>query len=455
MRQGRRDFLKGLAFAGAGATVLSQAGGCASMPQARIKGMALMGARYAPLPTVKVGIIGLGMRGPGAVQRLSQIPGVEIVAVCDKHTDRAEKWKKWLVGKGKKEPKVYSGSEEAWKGLCDSADVNLVYITTPWKLHTPMALYAMKAGKHAVSEVPIAVTIDECWSLVETAEKTRRHCMMLENCCYGPSELFALRLCREGVLGTLVHGEGAYIHDLRSLKMDDNGYMDMWRLKFSEEHDGNPYPTHGLGPICQYMNINRGDKMDYLVSVNSDQFGLTEYARTTFGPDSAKARQLYRLGDMSTTVIKTNKGRTILVQHDTTSARPYSRLNLISGTKGVLSDYPLRVALAPNSHSWMNDEELAKLQEKYQHPLWKQVGDLAQKVGGHGGMDFIMDYRLCHCLQKGLPLDIDVYDSVLWSSLVELTERSTQNRGASVEVPDFTRGAWRTAEPLGIVTIDA
>lgn len=451
MDTSRRGFLKNAAWMGAGAALVGNMTGCASM--GGLGGTGKMGVAYAPLKTVKVGIIGLGMRGPGAVGRLSNIPGVEIVAVCDLIPERAEKQRAVLVKKGKKEPKVYTGSPDAWKKLCDSDEVNLVYITTPWKLHTPMALYAMRAGKHAVSEVPIAVTMDECWELVETSEKTQRHCMMLENCCYGENELFALMLCRKGVLGTLVHGEGAYLHDLRGLKMSDSGYQGMWRLRFSEEHNGNPYPTHGLGPICQYMNINRGDKMDYLVSVSSNQFGLTEYAQSTFGAQSEKARQLYRLGDMNTTVIKTYMGRTIMVQHDTTSARPYSRLNLISGTKGILSDYPLRVALAPKSHGWMSDQELNELKKKYRHPLWDTSGEMAKKVGGHGGMDFLMDLRLCYCLQNGLPLDIDVYDSALWSALVPLTEQSVNNRGQSVDVPDFTRGAWRTAKPLGIVTV--
>ena len=237
------------------------------------------------------------------------------------------------------------------------------------------------------------------------------------------------------------------------MEKGNGGYQGMWRLEFSKEHNGNPYPTHGLGPICQYMNINRGDKMDYLVSVSSDQFGLSEFARDHFGAEDERTRWEYKLGDQNTTIIRTNRGRTIMVQHNTTNERPYSRINTIQGTKGILSDYPLRVALAPNSHSWMKNEELAELMQKYCHPLWDKSGDTAKKVGGHGGMDFLMDLRLCHCLQNGLPLDIDVYDSVLWSSLVPLTEQSVLKRGQSVDVPDFTRGAWRTAKPLGIVGV--
>jgi hypothetical protein len=277
--------------------------------------------------------------------------------------------------------------------------------------------------------------------------------MMLENCCYGDNELFALMLCRDGVLGDLVHGEAAYIHDLRAALFTRDENKDGWRLRFGTEHTGNPYPTHGLGPICQYMNINRGDKFDYLTSVSTNEFGFIQFARGKYGPDSKQASLKYKLGDMNTTIIKTAKGRTILVQHDTTSPRPYSRINTISGTKGIVSDYPLRVALDPKAHEWMKDEELAALKAKYTHPLWQKSGDTAKRVGGHGGMDFLMDLRLCHCLQNGLPLDIDVYDSALWSCLVELSEKSVLKRGASLDVPDFTRGAWKTATPLDIISV--
>ena len=448
--KGRRDFLKSLAWVGAGATCAGNMVGFRSAGAGVLAGTGIPEMKYAPLKTVKVGIIGLGMRGPSAVQRLSMIPGVEIVALCDLIKNRAERQRNWLVGKKKKAPAVYGGTEEAWKALCDRDDINLVYITTPWKLHTPMCLYAMEHGKHAVSEVPIAVTVEECWQIVETSERTRRHCMMLENCCYGDSELFALMLCRKGVLGQIVHGEGGYLHSLADLKMNRNGYQGMWRLKFSEEHDGDPYPTHGLGPICMCMDINRGDKMDYLVSVSSGQFGLSEFANQHFGKNDSRSKASYKLGDVNTTIIKTSKGRTIMVQHNTTTARPYSRINSITGTKGILSDYPLRVALG---HGWMNNTRLNELHKQYLHPLWKRAGDIARKQGGHGGMDFLMDLRLCYCLQNGLPLDISVYDSATWSSLVELSERSTLNKGQSVEVPDFTRGAWKTTKPWDIISL--
>ena len=444
----RRDFLKHTAWAGLGAAVASQSAGCRTM-----SGPAPMAYRTQPLETVRVGVVGLGARGPAAVHRLVNIPGVEIAALCDLIPERTERQKAWLKEKGKPEPTCYGGSPDAWKKMCESDALNLVYITTPWLLHTPMAVYAMRCGKHTAIEVPAAVTLDECWELVETSERTGMHAMMLENCCYGENEMLALMLCRSGMLGDLVHGEAAYIHDLRDGLFNAQGYQDMWRLRFGQAHTGNPYPTHGLGPVCQYMDINRGDRFEYLTSISSNEFGLSQFARETFGPDSQQAGWKHKLGDMNTTVIKTAKGRTILVQHDTTSPRPYSRINTIAGTKGILSDYPLRVALSPQSHDWMKDEELAALKEKHTHPLWQKSGDVAKKVGGHGGMDFLMDLRMCHCLQNGLPLDIDVYDTALWSCLVDLSERSALRRGASIDVPDFTRGAWKTAAPLGIVSV--
>ncbi len=448
---GRRMFLRQTAGMGTVAALAGNMVGCRTM--SGVSSMAVMGLKCKPLENIRVGVIGLGARGPGAVHTYSTLPGVEVTALSDLFQDRAENQQTWLKSQNKPDATLYAGSENAWKKLCESDKVDLVHVTTPWLLHTPMALYAMKCGKHVAVEVPAAVTVDECWALVETCEKTRQHCMMLENCCYGESEMFALMLCRKGLLGELVHGEGAYLHDLASYKFSKTGYQGMWRLNFSKAHTGNPYPMHGMGPICQYMDINRGDNFDYLSSVSSNQLGLSQYAVENFGKNSSEAKETYKLGDMNTTVIKTRRGRTIMVQHNTTNPRPYSRINTITGTKGTLTDYPLRVALAPKAHAWMSDVELAELKAKYVHPLWDKNGATAKKAGGHGGMDYLLLLRLCHCLQKGLPLDISVYDTALWSSVVELSERSSLKRGASVDVPDFTRGGWKTAEPLGIVEV--
>ena len=451
----RRNFLKGTAWIGA---VAALSGSAKSM--LKLGGTGTMSGFAAPaLGRVRVGVVGLGMRGPGAVHRLAAIPGVTVVALCDLFPERVEAQNAWLKSEGYPEATAYTG-EEAYKALCES-DLDLVYIVTPWKLHTPIALYAMEHGKHAAIEVPSAMYLDECWALVETSERTGRHCMQLENCCYGSVEMLTLNLVRKGILGELVHGEGAYIHDLRALNYLDpaaGGYQGYWRLKWNAEHYGNPYATHGLVPIMQAMNVNRGDRFDYLTCVSSDQFGMDSYAKAKFGEESWQAKLHPRCGDMSTTVIKTVKGRTIMVQHDVTSPRPYSRINLVSGTRGILCDYPLRVALSDSpvggAHAWMGDKDLERLASEHKHPLWTAAGDMAQEIGGHGGMDFLMDLRLCYCLQNGLPLDMDVYDLASSCAVAELSERSASNRGEPQDVPDFTRGGWETAKPLGIETID-
>ena len=450
----RRAFVKGAAAIGAGislAGILSGTKpGAAAAPPA--KGKSTLQLSVPKMDKVRIGIIGLGARGSGAVGRLSQIEGVEITALCDVRPSCVEGAQKTLARMNKPKALEFSKDENDWKNLASSKEVDFVYTCTPWHMHTPICVFAMEQGKHAATEVPAAISLDECWQLVDTAEKTQRHCMMLENCCYGENELLALNLCRLGILGELVHGEAAYLHDLRGYKFAserEGGYQGLWRLKHSMVHTGNPYPTHGLGPVSQYMGINRGDRFDYMASLSSAQLGLTAFAIGKFGADSPEARQTYKLGDMNTTVIRTVKGRTIMVQHNTTSPRPYSRLNLISGTKGILADYPLRVAI--DSDSWMSDKDLEAFRVKYRHPMWKQVGEVAMKVGGHGGMDFVMDWRLIYCLRNGEPLDQSVYDAAAWSSIGPLSEVSVTNRGKSVDVPDFTRGMWEKVPPLPVI----
>jgi predicted dehydrogenase len=445
----RRDFLKISSVVGVASAL---GAGCRTGERAAGDARSVMGLRVPALDEVRVGFIGVGKRGPGAVRRLCHIPKVRIIGICDVYEERAEKSAADVVAAGHPKPETVFGSEEAFKKLCERPDVNLIYVCTPWQWHVPMALYAMQCGKHVCVEVPIALTVADCWRLVEMAEKTRLHCMMLENCCYGEDELFALSLARNGLLGELVHGDCGYIHELRAGLTDGTYYKD-YAFEYFKAHTGNSYPTHGLGPICQYMGINRGDRFERLVSLSSGEFGLTDFIKETYGEADPRAHFPYKTGDMNTTIIRTAKNRTIMVQYGRYSPRPYSRINLITGTKGTLCSYPLRVALSPKWHEWLNDKALAELQVKYRHPLWKKIGEIAKKNGGHGGMDYLMEYRLCHCLINGLPLDQDVYDGVTWSSLVELTERSVLKDGASVEVPDFTRGAWRKAQPLGLVDV--
>lgn len=448
MSSNRRSFLKNITLStGALATSLNLEANENSFVSKHAS-FNMCGYAAPKLPTVRVGIVGLGMRGPGAVDRLSYIEGVEIKALCDKYADRVEKAQSILTKKGLPAAKSYSG-EEGWKALCESNDIDLVYVTTPWHLHTPISIYAMKNGKHAASEVPAAKTIDECWELVETSEKTKKHMMMLENCCYDFFELLTLNMARNGLFGEIVHAEGAYIHDLtKDYLFNKNAYADMWRLKENMTRNGSLYPTHGLGPIAQCMNINRGDKFDYLVSMSSNDFTMGSMADELASKDDffkPYANKNYR-GNMNTTVIKTNHGKTLMVQHDVSTIRPYSRIHLVSGTKGAAQKWPgpEKIALG---HGWMKPEEQKQLQEKYTLPIVKHIGEIAKNVGGHGGMDFIMDWRLIDCLRNGLPLDQDVYDAASWTSAGLLSEVSLKKRSSSVDMPDFTRGAWQSNKP--------
>lgn len=403
------------------------------------------------LETVRIGIIGLGQRGSDAVERLSYIDGVEIVALCDKYTDRVTQAQKTLEKMNRPKAKEFSG-EEGWKALCDSNDIDLVYSPTPWHLHTPIAVYAMEHGKHAAIEVPIAKTLDECWQLVETSEKTKKHCMMLENCCYDFFELLTLNMARQGLFGEIVHAEGAYIHDLsKQWLFNKNAYADMWRLKENIGRNGNLYPTHGLGPVAQCMNINRGDKLDHLVSMSTNDFTLNNLANEMATKDDFFAgytNKPYR-GNMNTTLIRTANGKSIMIQHDVSTIRPYSRIHMVSGTKGIAQKWPGPEKIA-FGHSWIKKEELDELYKKYSPAIVNHIGAIAKDVGGHGGMDFIMDWRLIDCLRNGLPLDQDVYDAAAWSCIVPLSERSVAKKSRTVEVPDFTRGSWKTNQPVDL-----
>ena len=399
---------------------------------------------------VRVAFIGLGQRGPAAVERLSLIEGVEIKALCDKLPDRVTAAQKILEKAGLPKAKEYHGND-GWKALCDNSEADLIYICTPWNLHTPMALRAMNNGKHAATEVPATVTLDESWQLVETSEKTKKHCMMLENCCYDFFELLTLNMARQGLLGEIIHVEGAYIHDLRDLNFSKQGYVDMWRLKENATRNGNLYPTHGLGPVAQCLNINRGDNMEHLVSMSTNDFMMNAMAKEKAAGDAFYNEFVNRpfRGNMNTTLIRTMKGKTIMVQHDVTSPRPYSRIHLVSGTKGMASKWPgpERIAFG---HEWIKKEELDDLYKKYSPPIVNHIGNIAKDVGGHGGMDFIMDWRLIDCLRNGLPLDQDVYDAALWSAIAPLSERSVAKKSKTVDIPDFTRGAWQTNKPVDI-----
>lgn len=460
MKNNRRDFIKisglaGLGLIGSGFSSFRNTEDFEKLPDLikyKHNQVFNMSGFAAPkLDKVRVGVIGLGMRGPGAVSRLSKIENVEIKALCDLLPERVDKVAASLKGTIH-HPEKYSGSAYSWKKMIDRDDLDLIYIATPWDWHTPMAVYAMESGKHAAVEVPAARTLEECWQLVQTSEKTKKHCMMLENCCYDFFELMTLNMARDGFFGEIIHGEGAYIHDLLDLNFSKEGYQDMWRLK-ENFRDGNLYPTHGLGPIAQIMNINRGDQMDYLTSLSSSDFHMAKRANELAEKDNffaSFAEKKYG-GNMNSTMIKTKNGKSMLIQHDVSSPRPYSRLHVISGTKAFAQKYPNQKV--SNGHTWMNEEELKLLQEKYTPQIVRKVGELAKQIGGHGGMDFMMEWRLIDCLRNGLALDQDVYDAALWSAIAPLSEWSVANRSNSIDVPDFTGGSWKLNKPVDL-TLD-
>ena len=466
----RREFLKGTAWMGALA-----AAGCASDGAVKLGsgvGGSMHGFAVAPLNRVRVGVVGIGNRGSDAARRLSTVPGIDVVAICDIRPERFAITQAKLKKNGKPPAKEYRG-KDGWKRLCEADDIDVVYVITGWFEHAMISVYAMKHGKHAFMEVPAAVTVDECWELVETAEKTRRHCMMLENCNYGETETLALNLCQSGALGDILHADCAYIHDLRRncYQTGRDGYGDYWRLKYNAAHKGNAYPTHGLGPVCWYMDVNRGDRLDYLVSLECRQTGFERYAKEIYGADKEhpwKKNVKVAMGDMNTTLVRTVNGKSIMIQHDVTSPRPYTRHNLVSDTKGAFWGMPWRekgqdmwrVAIegkcGEGAHEWWvkDSEKGREIEEKYRHPMWREAGAIAKLAGGHGGKDFMMDLRWAYCLQNGLPLDIDVYDTATWSCIVDLSERSVRSGSMPQKVPDFTKGGWKTAKPIGDMTID-
>jgi len=447
--------LTGLAGAGViGSGLFNSANGNSSTkfasPRLGAQQFNMSGYAAPKLETVRIGFIGLGNRGPHAVERMTYIDGADIKGLCDIRPDKASSIKEKLAGTPHN-PTVYSGGPDEWKKLCERPDIDLIYIATPWALHTPIAVYAMNHNKHVCIEVPAAKTIDECWQLVETSERTRKHCMILENCCYDFFELLTLNMVRQGLFGDIVHGEGAYIHDLLEQNFSKTYYYDLWRLK-ENFRNGNLYPTHGLGPVAQVMNINRGDKMDSLISMQSADSSMEAYAKELASKDDFYkqfADKKFR-GNMNTSVIRTNKGRTIMIQHDVSSPNIYSRIHKISGTKGSALKYPLPGKIAIGHEKWLSDQEYQELEKQYTTPLVKKLGEMAKQVGGHGGMDFLMDWRTIDLLRNGLPLDIDVYDAASWSCISPLSEWSVAHHSSSVDIPDFTKGNWKTNAPVDI-----
>ena len=426
----------------------------------RIPGQkSVLGLRTEPMEVVRVGFIGLGMRGPGAVERFTHIEGVEIKALCDLYPERVTQAGQILAQRGLPAAAEYSG-EEGWKELCKRDDIDLVYIVTPWQNHVEMAVFAMENGKHAAIEVPAATNLAECWQLVNTAEITQKHCTILENCVYDFFEMTALNMAQQGLFGEVIHAEGAYIHNLEPFW---DAYQGNWRLDFNQKHRGDVYATHGFGPVCQVLNIHRGDKLNHLVAMDTKSVNGKKLVKERMGLEECAN------GDHTITLIRTELGKLIEIQHNVMTPRPYNRLYQLTGTEGFANKYPIQgFTFLPenidkdevpdhenlNAHGFIPADARDALMQKYMHPIHKEVGEIAKKVGGHGGMDFVMDYRLIYCLRNGLPLDMDVYDAAEWSCVAELGAASMFHSSMPVEYPDFTRGDWNKTDGFKFATVE-
>jgi predicted dehydrogenase len=450
----RRDFLKFGAAAGIGAALAKPGWSARHYTDGRgaapAAGDTLIEFNVPPIDPVRIGFVGVGGMGSAHVRNFMKIEGVEIKAVCDIVEEKVARIQQWCVEAGRPKPEGYSRGDWDFKRLCGRADLDLVFTATPWEWHVPVCLEALEADKHAATEVPAAYTIDDSWALVETAEKMKRHCIMMENCCYDRPEMLCLNLVKKGLLGEIFHAEAGYLHDLRGVKFSGTGES-LWRPQHAIRRNGNLYPTHGLGPVSQCLDINRGDRFDYLVSVSSKSMGLNLYCAKKFGPDSPQARQKYALGDVNVTLIQTVNGKVITLYHDTSSPRPYSRIHIVQGTQGLFEKWPDRVYIEGRSRfdEW---ETLDSYYIEHDHPIWKQLEERS-KGAGHGGMDFIEDYRLVEALRQGRPLDLDVYDAVSWSVVTPLSEKSVASRGNPMDFPDFTRGGWKTPRPLHVMEV--
>jgi predicted dehydrogenase len=387
----------------------------------------------------RIAFVGVGGRGTSLLKNLLAADG-KVIGICDVVEEKAASASALVEAAGQRKPSIYTDGPRAFETMLARNDIDLVIVATPWALHAPVALFAMTHGHDVAIEVPGVLTIEDCWQIVETSEKTRKHCLMLENCCYGYNETLVLRMIQAGLLGDLLYGEGAYLHDLRKILFSDEG-EGLWRRAEHTMRDGNLYPTHGLGPVANYMGINRSDRFSYLVSMSSPQKSLDQYRKANLSSSDVRMKERYITGDMNTSLIKTSRGLTITVKHAVSTPHPYDRVNQIAGTKGIFMDYPPRLYLDGQSggEEWGGIEKY----KAYEHPLWRRQGELAQKLGGHGGMDFIMLYRLLQCVREGLPPDMDVYDAAAWSAVQPLSVSSVSQGSAPVEFPDFTKGRWQ------------
>jgi predicted dehydrogenase len=396
----------------------------------------------------RIAMIGTGGRGTSLLRNLLATDG-QVVAVCDIVQEKAEHAASLVVAAGQPKPRLYTKGPHDFEAMLGTKDIDLVLVATPWSWHAEQAISAMKNGKDVAIEVPGVTTIEDCWKIVRTSEETRKHCMMLENCCYGYNETLILRMAHKGLFGDVLYGEGAYLHDLRGELFSDKG-EGLWRRAEHTKRNGNLYPSHGLGPVANYMGIQRGDRFGYIVSMSSRERSFDEYRKAHLKADDPRMAERYVTGDMNTSMIKTANGLTITVKHTVSTPHPYDRINMIAGTKGVFQDYPPRIYFDGQN----SDESWGPLDawKEHAHPLWQREGEIATKLGGHGGMDYIMLYRLVQCVREGLSPDMDVYDAAAWSAVAPLSVASVSHGSQPMEFPDFTRGKWQERSVSAIAT---
>jgi predicted dehydrogenase len=449
---GRRDALKlgaaGLTF-GALATL---EGGEEGLPA----GVRAPMARSAPetpfaadpIEVIRIGFVGVGLQGGAHVRNFLALDGVDVVALCDIDQPRLREVASWVVADGRREPALYGSTPTDFVRMCESEDLDLVFTATPWEWHVPVCVAAMENGKHAATEVPAAYTLEDCWKLVDTAERLQKHCVMMENCNYDRPEMMVFHMARLGLFGEILHAECGYLHDLRAIKFED-AHEGLWRRWHATQRNANLYPTHGLGPVANVLDIHRGDRFATLVSMSSPSRGLQAWAREHLPEGDPRRDEVYVCGDVNTSLVRTATGRTIVVSFDTNLPRPYSRIHKVQGTRGLFHGYPDRVYVEGRSpeHRW---EEIDAYLAEFDHPLWRDLEEMSRGAG-HGGMDYIEDYRLVKCLHEGLPTDMNVYDAAALSAVGPLSEWSVSNGSRPIDFPDFTRGRWKTWPKLEIL----
>ena len=439
----RRDFIKTTATASAAATI---------MPTSLFSSQANK--------RVKMGFMGTGMRGQWVLMLAAKYPEVDIPAICDIDDGMIESALQILKDAGKPEPHVYKNGPEDFLNMVQNETLDGVYIATPWEWHHPMAIAAMKNGMHVGTEVPAALTVDDCWDLVNVSERTGKLCMIMENVCYRRDVMAILNMVQQGIFGELLHCQGGYQHDLRHVKFNDGknpygggvefgekGFSEAkWRTQHSVDRNGDLYPTHGLGPVSTMLDINRGNRMVHLTSTATQSRGLHKYIVDQGGPDHPNADVDFKCGDIVTTVIKCANGQTIMLSHDTNNPRPYSLNFRVQGTNGIWQKDAQSIYIegtSPESHRWESEDGYL---EKYDHPLWKKFEDQASG-SGHGGMDFFILRAFIETLKGGDPV-IDVYDAVSMSVICPLSEKSIRLGSTAVKIPDFTRGKWGKNKPI-------